>query len=95
MAISSQKNSTNILILVGIVLLGFAAGYFFYTQFGETTVPTLETYNIPASDSLNKFKDLKLDFSTFNDMTFGALRIFGESPIKPGATGRTDMFAPY
>ncbi len=93
MAPVDNKKTTSILILLGIVALGFAAGYLYNTQFSQSQLPT-SSQNIPLSDDLSKFKDLNLDFSAFNNDSFKTLRIFGDSPVLPGSSGRADIFAP-
>ncbi len=101
--ITQTKTTTSPIILVAIVALGIIVGYFYYSQ-------VLQTQSLPASpslggpsasvnpsidDTLNKLKDLKLDFSSLDLQAFKNLVIFGESPVSPGSTGRADIFAPF
>lgn len=82
------------MILLAIVVFGLIAGYFYYTQAlqDQTAIAPL---NITLDDSLIKFKNLSYDFSPFDALQFKSLQIFGESPVSPGVTGRTDIFAPF
>ena len=74
--------------------LGIIAGYLFFSM---TIQGSKEGIPLPviADDTLSKFKDLSLDFSIFDDARFKSLKIFGESPVQPGPTGRLDIFAPF
>jgi hypothetical protein len=94
MAAGTSKENPSKVIPIAIIALGIVAGYLFFSltiQGSETGIPP------PAltDDTLSKFKDLGLDFSIFDDARFKSLKIFGESPVQPGPTGRTDIFAPY
>lgn len=97
MPITQTKNTTSPVILVAIVALGIIVGYFYYNQ-----VASDQSLPVPAAsggaaigDTLDKLKDLKLDFSGLDLQAFKNLGIFGESPVSPGSTGRTDIFAPF
>ena len=82
------------MIPIAIIVLGIIAGYLFFSmtiQGGEMGIPPPVT----TDDTLSKFKDISLDFSIFDDARFKSLKIFGESPVQPGLTGRADIFAPY
>ena len=95
MAIAPTKNSTSPVILFAILALGFIVGYFYYAQALQDRVQPIAPLEIPPDDNLAKFKDLSFDFAPFDDFKFKSLRIFGESPVQPGATGRVDIFAPF
>ncbi len=76
------------------MVIGVIAGYFFFSM----TIQGSEVGIAPpvtTDDTLSKFKNLSLDFSIFDDARFKSLKIFGESPVQPGATGRVDIFAPF
>jgi len=88
-----QYGSTNPLILGLIVLLGFASGYFLYSQ-GSGEVQELPLPALIADPSYPKFKDVHFNFSLFTDKQFQSLKIFGEYPLQAGATGKQDLFAP-
>lgn len=91
MAIQYVNKSVAILILV----LAFAMGYLYYSQSIKPNELPVNPPPVTASDSLAKFKDLTINFSVLDDNKFKSLRVFGESPVKPGATGKRDLFAPY
>lgn len=80
------------LILYIIILLGFVGGYFYYSQgaVDETVVtPVIET-----GEGIEKFKDLKIDFSVLDSAKLSSLKTFGDLPVQPGQTGKRDIFAP-
>jgi len=95
MPITPTRNSTSPVILIAIAVLGLIAGYFYYSQALHEQILPVSPINISATDELVKFKNLKLDFSALDNLVFKTLRIFGESPVQPGSTGRADPFAPY
>ncbi|MEK7151642.1 MAG: hypothetical protein AAB784_02945 [Patescibacteria group bacterium] len=93
--ITTNKNSTSAVILIAIVGLGAIVGYFYYSQALQDQVQPFASFEIPANDNLIKFKDFNLDFGPFDDLQFKVLRVFGESPVNPGAAGKSDIFAPF
>lgn len=90
----NNRNKQSPIISIAIILAGLIGGYIYYSQTPVETSP-IQTVSISADDNLSKFKDLKFDFSILDDARFQALKIFGESPVLPGSTGRTDIFAPF
>lgn len=89
-----QTNNQNVLILTLILVLGFAIGYFYYSQWA---VPAREPVGPPplsSRDDLKSFRDLQIDFSVLDNKKYKTLEIFGESPVNPGATGKKDLFSP-
>ena len=82
-------------MLIAIAVLGLIAGFFYYSRALQDQIFLVSPINISADDRLVKFKDLKLNFSVLDNLTFKTLRIFGESPVQPGSTGRIDPFAPF
>lgn len=93
--IAPTKNSPSPVISLAIIALGLIVGYFYYAQALKDQPQPFAPFEVPAGDTLVKFKNLTLDFGPFDDVQFKALRIFGESPVQPGATGRVDIFAPF
>ncbi len=94
MAIGTSKENPSKVIPIAIMALGIIAGYLFFSmtiQGSEEEIPL----PVIADDTLSKFKGLSLDFSIFDDARFKSLKIFGESPVQPGPTGRLDIFAPF
>jgi len=94
MTAGTSKENPSRVIPIAIIVLGIIAGYLFFSmtiQGGEMGIPPPVT----TDDTLSKFKDISLDFSIFDDARFKSLKIFGESPVQPGLTGRADIFAPY
>lgn len=84
----SQANLFSILLII----VGVIGGYLYYTQFASQSV-VLKTELIDRDD-LEKFQNLKLDFSVLDSDLFEALQQIGEAPIDPGQTGKKDIFAP-
>jgi hypothetical protein len=89
-----QKKSQSSVVLAAIVIAGIVGGYLYYSQVLQQLSPP-QVPQISASDTLAKFKEIKFDFSIFNDAQFKALRTIGESPVQPGVTGKDDLFAPF
>ena len=90
---AQQPANRSIMIL--ILVVAFAIGYLYYSQ---SIVPAQLPINPPpisAKDDLLMFKDLTIDFSILDDTRFKSLRTFGESPVRPGVTGKRDLFAPF
>ena len=82
--------------MIAIVLIGVIGGYLYYSQIIAPSKVPIVLPDIPKDDILSKFKDLKsLDFSVLSNPTFRSLKMFGEVPVLPGQTGRTDLFAPF
>jgi len=91
MAIKQTNNSIMLLILV----VAFAVGYLYYSQSIQPAQLPINPPPIVAGDDLAIFKDLTIDFSILDDSRFKSLKVFGESPVKPGAAGKRDIFAPF
>lgn len=91
----ADRQPANISIMSLIVVVAFAIGYLFYSQSIQPAQLPIDPPPLSERDDLAKFKDLTIDFSILDDSRFKALRIFGESPVKPGVTGKRDIFAPF
>lgn len=87
--------STNRSIMMLILVAAFALGYLYYSQSIRPAQLPIEPPPMGARDDLNVFKDFSIDFSTLEDSKFKSLKTFGESPVKPGVTGKRDIFAPF
>jgi hypothetical protein len=87
MARSKRINIFGLLIIV----LGVAASLIYYTGLTAPSVP--ETPRIYPD--LLEFNTMSLDFSVLERESFENLRTFGDIPVRPGATGRENIFAPY
>lgn len=86
--------SQNKLILALIIVVGFAAGYLYYSQ---SIAPTEQPVPPPAvsdKDNLKTFDNMKINFDILKDDKYKSLQKFGESPVSPGVTGKKDLFAP-
>lgn len=77
------------------LVVAFAIGYLYYSQSIQPAQPPIGSLPISARDDLSEFKDIAIDFSILDDSRFKLLRAFGESPVKPGVTGKRDLFAPF
>lgn len=92
----TRGNNRNLFYEVAIILLGILAGYFWYNQFEKDNREPVTVTDIQADDSLSRFEDFKtFDFQIFTKPEFRNLKTIGEAPVSPGATGRTDIFAPF
>ncbi|OGM99023.1 MAG: hypothetical protein A2915_03640 [Candidatus Yanofskybacteria bacterium RIFCSPLOWO2_01_FULL_41_34] len=89
-----QSNNQITLIVALIIVLGFAVGYLYYSQWAVPARVSIEPPVVAGRDDLNKFENLKIDFSILDNKKYKALQIFGESPVNPGVTGKKDIFAP-
>ncbi len=89
-----QQNNQKVLISALIVVLGFALGYFYYSQWAVPARVPVEPPPVSERDDLKKLENLKIDFSILDNKKYKALEIFGESPVNPGVTGKKDLFAP-
>lgn len=78
-----------------ILVVAFAIGYLYYSQSIQTAEIPINPSPVTERDDLSMFKDLTIDFSVLDDSKFKSLRVFGESPVKPGVTGKRDIFAPF
>ena len=81
-------------MLLGLVVV-FAVGYLYYSQFIQPAQLPIGPGPLSERDDLTMFKDLTIDFSILDDARLKSLKVFGESPVKPGVTGKRDIFAPF
>jgi hypothetical protein len=95
MATDINRENPSRVIPIAIMILSVLAGYLFYSLTIKGTEVEIPAPSVSQDDTLLKFKDVKVDFSVFDDFRFKSLKIFGESPVQPGPTGRVDIFAPY
>ncbi len=91
----ANPQTTNNSIMLLILVVAFATGYLFYSQWIQPTQLPIDPPPVTAKENLAMFKDLTIDFSVLDDSRFESLRVFGESPVKPGVTGKRDIFAPF
>ncbi len=82
------------MILALIIVLGFAAGYIYYSQWAVPARVIIPPPPIMGKDDLKTFENLKIDFSILDNAKYKTLQVFGESPVNPGVTGKKDLFAP-
>ncbi len=89
----TKTNSDNIYVVL-IIIFGLVLGYILYSNdlipvgdsdAGVAVVP-------PDKENIAKLESIKFDFTIFDDIIFRELRIFGEIPVLPGVTGKTDPF---
>lgn len=90
---TQQPANTSILTL--IIIVAFAFGYLYYSQSIQPAELPIAPPPLTAKDDLAMFKDLTINFSILDDLRFKSLKVFGESPVKPGVTGKRDIFAPF
>lgn len=77
-----------------IIVVALAAGYLYYSQVvGPNELP-LAAPQASGRDDLSSLKNLKIDFSIFDNPAYKALTVYGQIPVSPGITGKKDVFAP-
>ena len=91
---SQQSNNQSVLIISLIIVLGFAVGYFYYSQWAVPARVPVEPPPVAGKDDLKKFENLKIDFLILDNKKYKVLEVFGEAPVNPGVTGKKDIFAP-
>ncbi len=82
------------LYLLLIVLMGLIGGYVFYGQWIKPSEEVIPPPAIDKQDTLNSFRNMKIDFSAIGGSLTKELIISGEAPVNPGVTGKKDLFAP-
>ena len=85
---ATKTTSPVIVVLIGV--LGFIVGYFYYSN-------TKQVVDVPIDTKINdaaylKFKSLKFDLEFLKKEQFASLKVLGEYPINPGATGKQNLF---
>ena len=90
----AAQQTQSLLILVMIILLGIAIGYFYYSSYVMPTLAPVLPPPIAQKDDLKAFEGLQIDFGILTNKKFQSLQIFGESPVNPGVTGKKDLFVP-
>jgi hypothetical protein len=86
-----RENRPKLLLYI-IIVLGFVGGYIYHFQGGDV-VPTVPEIKTEKSD-LEQFKNLQINFSLLENEKIKLLKLFGESPVLPGVTGKNNLFAP-
>ena len=90
-----MEQPTNKPIMLLILVVAFAIGYLYYSQSIQPAQSPIDPAPVSAKDDLTMFKTITIDFSVLSDSRFKSLKVFGESPVKPGVTGKRDIFAPF
>jgi hypothetical protein len=88
-----KQSSNNIFILL-ILIVAFAFGYLYYSKLIVSNQIVISPLPF-ALDDLDKFKNININFSVLENEKFKTLKIFGEFPVKPTATGKKNLFAPF
>lgn len=79
------------LLLYLLILVGAVGGYIYYSQVSSIEAEVAA----PPVSTLDTLKELKLDFKALENEKYQALKVFGESPVLPGTTGKSDPFATF
>ena len=90
-----EQQSYNKSIALLILVVAFAFGYLYYSQSIVPAQLPIDPIPLSAKDDLVVFKDITIDFSILDVTRFKSLKVFGESPVRPGVTGKRDIFAPF
>ena len=91
---NAKKRSESKTLMLLLIFISIFAGYMFYSQSKKGAALEIPPLPIRTKDNLSKIKDMSLDLSIFDNKTYKSLKIFGEAPVNPGVTGRTNIFAP-
>ena len=91
----ANQPTTNKSLMLLMLVAAFAVGYLYYSQSIQPAQLPIKPPPLSEKDNLSMFKDLTIDFSILDDAKFKSLRVFGESPVRPGVTGKRDIFAPF
>ncbi len=86
----ARKRSSNALSIL-IILLGLLVGFIYYNGLESSVVPAAPR----EYPELLRFNSINLDFSVIDRLAFDNLKIFGDLPVRPGATGRNNLFTPF
>lgn len=82
----------NNFILLIIVIVGLTLGNFYYSSLtSDVFIPPVLNGKV---DDLGGLASLSLDVSSLKQTRIDNLKIFGEYPVSPGATGKRNLFAP-
>lgn len=89
-----KKPQQNTLLVSLIILAGAVGGYLLAGQMSEPA-STIEPIPQEGSSDWKALKSLKIDFGILDKAQYTNLKVFGESPVLPGATGKNDPFSGY
>lgn len=89
--VTPASNRQTRLIMILVIFLGFVVGYVYYNSFTSSNLG-IRAISEDPKDTLSQFKDLKFDFQVFNSPSLKTLIIFGEVPVVPDKTGKTNPF---
>lgn len=91
-----KNKKSGLYLSVIIIIVGVAAGYYYYSQLIKPFKQPIELPEITMEDTLGKFKDMEsFNFQVLSNVVFKSLKLLSEIPVKPGLVGREDIFAPY
>ena len=88
------SSSPSKIYIVLVISIGLIAGYIIYSQWLKPAEMVIPAPAIGSQDSLETFKNLKIDFTVLDNPAYKSLITSGESPVNPGITGKKDLFAP-
>jgi len=91
------KKETKSILPSILIFLSAVAGLLFYFQIlkpGQINEYEISSDLQKEYSSFQVFKSLSLDFSVFENIDFKNLRIFGEIPVRPSPSGKTNLFGP-
>jgi len=74
-----------------IVFLGLVVGVIYYFGLIKPEPPMAPK----KYTDLLEFGTIKFNFSVLENESFENLETFGSIPVKPGVTGRDDIFSPF
>ncbi|HWA64554.1 MAG TPA: hypothetical protein VG866_01725 [Candidatus Paceibacterota bacterium] len=77
------------------MIFGIVLGYIYYSQYVGPNETPVAASPIEETDTLKDFQNVQIDFSVLDATIYTNLKVFGEVPVIPEATGKRDIFAPF
>lgn len=85
---------TSPLITLFIIVLGFLAGYFYYSFISSNNIDAVVPPPGLYDSAFIRLKNMTLRLDLFDTPAFSSLQIYGPAQIQPAQGGRQDIFNP-
>lgn len=92
LASSQAPKRQDRMIALLCVIVGGVGGYLYYSQIAAPNATVFPPVKTEERDTLNKFKNISINFNIFESSDLKELKTFGESPVSPGKPGKQDIF---
>lgn len=90
-----KRQKTLVIILIVVVIIAIIVWYFSLQGGPSIKVPAEGGVPSGVSPAEEMLKEIKLDFSVFDDSLFKSLKSHGTLPVVVGETGRENPFSSY